>query len=117
TARRSDAATPGATRPAASTPPDRRAAAPPTRVRHATPTADRVAPPRADRKPAPAIEVLDARDARAPVPVADRVERHDADARPLIDALGRAFDVAPILMALALGGALCVVSRQRRRVG
>lgn len=117
TARRSDTATPAATRPAASDPPDRRAAAPHTRVRHATPTADRVAPMRADRKTAPASEVLDDRDALAPVPVADRVERHDADARPLIDALGRAFDIAPILMALALGGALCVVSRQMRRVG
>jgi hypothetical protein len=119
TARRSKSAAPAATRPAAGDPPESRAAAPRTRVHHATPTADRarVAPTRADRNTAPAVEVLDDRAARAPVPVADRVERNDADARPLIDALGRAFDVAPILMALALGGALCVVSRQMRRVG
>jgi hypothetical protein len=86
-------------------------------VRRATSTADHVTRARVDREPAPAIRVLDDRDARAPVPVADSVERHEADARPLVDALGRALDLAPILMALALGGALCVLSRQLQRAG
>jgi hypothetical protein len=83
--------------------------------RRATSTAHHVAH-RLDRDAAPAIAVLDDRAARGPVPVAHSV-RQERDARPLVDALGPALDLAPLLMALALGGALCAVSRQMRRVG
>ncbi|MEN3285183.1 MAG: hypothetical protein V7607_6323 [Solirubrobacteraceae bacterium] len=83
--------------------------------RHVASSAEPVHAP-ASRAATPAVRVLDDREARAPIPVADTIERHEADARPLIDALGRALDLAPLLMALALGGALCVVSRQMRRV-
>jgi hypothetical protein len=81
--------------------------------RQAASTADPgLVEPSADRAPVPAIRVLDTRDRSG---VADAVERHEADARPFVDALGRAFDLAPILLALALGGALCVASRRLRR--
>jgi hypothetical protein len=110
----SERAAPAATRPAAADAPDRLARSPRSR---ATSTADHTAPSRVDRHTAPAIGVLDDRAAPTPVPVAHDVKRHDADARPLVDALGPALDVAPLLMALALGGALCVVSRQMRRAG
>jgi hypothetical protein len=116
-ARRREAAAPAPSSPDAAEAPERRAPAPPIRGRHATATADRVIQTRPDRQTAPAALVLDDRAARAPVPVADSVERHEAVARPLVDALGRALDLVPILMALALGGALCVVSRQLRRAG
>jgi hypothetical protein len=112
--RRSERAAPAATRPAAADVPDRGARSP---RRRATSTADHNAPSRVDRDTAPAIGLLDDRAGPTPVQVADKVERHDADARPLVDALGPALDVAPLLMALALGGALCVVSRQIRRAG
>jgi hypothetical protein len=116
-ARRSERASPAPSSPDAPEALDGRAPSPPTRGRHATATADRVVHPGASRQTEPAARVLDDRAARAPVPVADSVERHEAVARPLVDALGRALDLAPILMALALGGALFVVSRQLRRAG
>jgi hypothetical protein len=94
---------------------ERRGESRPTRRRQAAPTAQPARAP-AGRATTPAVRVRDDREARAPIPVADTIERHQADARPLIDALGRALDLAPLLMALALGGALCVVSRQMRRV-
>jgi hypothetical protein len=50
-----------------------------------------------------------------PVPVADSAERHDGDARPLVDGLDDALRLAPLLMALALGGALCAVTSRLRR--
>jgi hypothetical protein len=117
-ARRSEGAPPAAPQPdAAAKAPESRAQSPRARGRRATSTADPVAHAPADRETAPAIGVLDDRQARAPVPVADGVERHETDARPLIDALGHALDLAPILMALALGGALCVLSRRTWRAG
>ncbi len=70
---------------------------------------------RVDRRAAPASVERPA--APGPIPVADGIERHDADARPLVDALGRALDLGPILMALALGGALCAASSRLRRAG
>lgn len=113
--RRSEGAAPAATRTHAT---EGRAPSPRSRDRgrRATSTAHHVAR-RLDRDATPAIAVLDDRAARAPVPVADNVERHEADARPLVDAVGSALDLAPLLMALALGGALCAVSRQMRRLG
>jgi hypothetical protein len=112
--RRSEGAARAATRTHATEgrAPSRRTRSPEHR---ATSAAHHVAP-RLDRDAAPAIAVLDDRAARAPVPVAHSV-RQERDARPLVDALGPALDVAPLLMALALGGALCAVSRQMRRVG
>jgi hypothetical protein len=50
----------------------------------------------------------------AAVPVADAAERHEAAERPLIDSLGSTLRLAPILMVLALAGALCAASRLRR---
>jgi hypothetical protein len=96
---------------------DQRAASRSTGRRHAASSEPVAVRAPADSALTSAIRVLDDREARTAVPVAETIERHQADARPLIDALGRALDLAPLLMALALGGALCVVSRQMRRAG
>jgi hypothetical protein len=93
----------------------------PAKRRTASTTDPVAVKPRGDRPQAPAVRALDDRDRAATVvpvvPVVEAAERHGADARPLVDALGRALDLTPLLMALALGGALCVVSRQLRRAG
>lgn len=82
--------------------------------RHATLTAHPRGQLPAARDTTPAPRVVRDRTLPAAVPVADAVERHEAAERPLIDSLGSALRLAPILMALALAGALCVGSRLRR---
>lgn len=91
-------------RPAAHATPRRRAK---------SPTHAHVHPP-VVRHTAPAPRVVADRPARAAVPIATAADRHETAERPLIDSLGSALRLTPILMALALAGALCVASRLRR---
>jgi hypothetical protein len=66
---------------------------------------------RVDRRTAPAVEA-----APVKLPAANAADRRPAEAtRPLIDGLGDAFDLVPLLIALAFGGVLCVVSVRLRR--
>jgi hypothetical protein len=69
---------------------------------------------RAHREPAPTVRVREPRATPVSVPVADAADRHETSARPVIDGLGSALRPVPILMALALAGALCVAARLRR---
>jgi hypothetical protein len=86
------------------------------RAAHATPR--RRTPEQPDtRRPVvreAAPRVVADRHTPAAVPIAVAADRHETDERPFIDSLGNALRLAPILMALALAGALCVASRLRR---
>jgi hypothetical protein len=90
------------------------------RPAHATPRRRVTSPAHPHVRPpvvghtAPTRPVVADRDVPAALPIATAADRHEAAERPLIDSLGRALRLTPILMALALAGALCVASRLRR---
>jgi hypothetical protein len=94
------------------TPPRRHTATHAT-PRHSSPSP---APPDTRRRVVRDTAPSPVADRRAPaaVSIAAAADRHESAERPLIDSLGRALRLAPILMALALAGALCVASRLRR---
>ena len=69
---------------------------------------------RVDRRTAtPTVQTLDG--PHLALPAANVADKRNPEARPLIDGLGDAFDLAPLLMASGLAGVLCAVSVRRRQ--